>query len=83
MLRGVADLGEGNTVNIGLGGHYAPTQERGEFALALTKLWYHTENNSGRIHLAEVGYVHVKPNTDATDLAPMPEPAPIAPEILN
>ena len=84
MLRGIADLGEGNTVNIGLGGYYAPTQERGEFALSLTKLWYHTENNSGRIHLAQVGQVYVESNPDATDLAPMPEPAPIdIPEILS
>lgn len=83
-LRGIAVLESGNQVNIGLGGHYAPTNERGEFALVLTKLWYNTDQNSGRIHLAEVGQVHVQPNQDAPQLVPMPEPAPIeTPEILS
>ena len=83
-LRGIAELPSGNEVNIGLGGKYAPTTERGEFALMLTKLWYQTDQNSGRIHLAQVGQVNVEANKDSTRDIPMPEPAPIdVPEILT
>ena len=83
-LRGIAEMPSGNEVNIGLGGKYAPTPERGEFALMLTKLWYQTDQNSGRIHLAQIGQVNVDPNEDSTRDIPMPEPAPIdVPEILT
>lgn len=84
VLRGIVNLSPDVQVNIGLAGYYAPTQERGEFALALTKLWYHTDQNSGRIPLAQVGEVHIRPNVDAQDAVPVPEPAPIeVPEIFG
>ena len=83
-LRGVVNLSPDVQVNIGLAGQYAPTHEKGEFALALKKLWYHTDQNSGRIPLAQVGEVHIRPNTEIQDAVPMPEPAPVEdPEIFG
>ncbi len=84
VLRGVVNLSEEVQVNIGLAGHFAPTKERGEFALALTKLFYQNDQNSGRIHLAQVGEVHIRPNVEVSDAVPMPEPAPsVEPEIFG
>jgi gas vesicle protein len=83
-LRGVVNLSEEVQVNIGLAGHFAPTKKSGEFALALTKLWYNTDQNSGRIHLAQVGEVHIRPNVEISDAVPIPEPAPsVEPEIFG
>ncbi len=60
-LQGTGTLSDGTAIKIHLKGHYAPTSNTGEFAIAFTNSHIQYMDNGARMPLMQVGSVMVTP----------------------
>jgi hypothetical protein len=70
-LHGTGYIGE-DPIRVFIRGHYAPTVDYGEFALAFTQMGVQNQNTGAKFTMAQVGSVTVIP----TGTVPIPEPLP-------
>jgi hypothetical protein len=70
-LHGTGYIGE-DPIRVFIRGHYAPTVEYGEFAIAFTQMGVQNQNTGAKFTMAQVGSVTVTPTGDM----PIPEPLP-------
>lgn len=79
-LQGMGTLSDGTEFKLHLKGHYAPTGNTNEFAIAFTNSGIQFKDQSARMPLMQVGTVIATPIvTPAPVPEPAPEPVPIAP----
>ncbi len=70
-LHGTGYIGE-DPIRVFIRGHYAPTVDYGEFALAFTQMGVQNQNTGAKFTMAQIGSVTVTP----TGTVPIPEPLP-------
>ena len=70
-LHGTGYIGD-DPIRVFIRGHYAPTVDYGEFALAFTQMGVQNQNTGAKFTMAQVGSVTVK----QTGTVPIPEPLP-------
>jgi|GEM_PF-2316780 len=77
LLHGAGTLSDGESVRIHLKGHFAPTGNENEFALAFTNASVQYLESGIRIQLMQVGSATVLPIME-----PTPTPVPVEPVVL-
>jgi hypothetical protein len=75
-LKGTGTLSDGTAINIHLKGHYAPTSNTNEFAIAFTNSAIQYKDTGARMPLMQVGTVTVTPIV-APEPIPLPEQVPV------
>jgi hypothetical protein len=73
-LKGTGTLNDGTAINIHLKGHYAPTSNTNEFAIAFTNSAIQYKDTGARMPLMQVGTVTITPI-----VTPEPIPVPVEP----
>jgi len=75
-LHGTGYIGD-DPIRVFIRGHYAPTVDYGEFAIAFTQMGVQNQNTGAKFTMAQVGSVTVTPTGDVSIPEPLPYDTPV------